>query len=135
MKSFKALLVLALVLGIAAPAYAETQNVKVSGSIDAYAFWRENYDLRDNNDASVIPVGGTVPNNSHGNTGDTIATGSNIARSLSVLGGHEPVGQTLLRSCESQERRSFSTTTARRSLLRLSSLRVEGAAAPPPRTN
>ena len=61
MKSFKALFVLALVLGIAAPAYAETQNVKVSGSIDAYAFWRSNYDLRDNNDASVVPAGAAVP--------------------------------------------------------------------------
>lgn len=65
MKSFKALFVLALVLGIAVPAYAETQNVKVSGSIDAYSFWRQNYDLRDNNDASVLPVGGSVPGNSH----------------------------------------------------------------------
>ena len=65
MKSLKALFVLALALGIAAPAFAETQNVKVSGSIDAYSFWRQNYDLRDNNDASVIPVtagsGGVPP--------------------------------------------------------------------------
>ena len=45
MKSFKALFVAALVLGMAVPAFAETQNVKVSGSIDSYAFYRENYDL------------------------------------------------------------------------------------------
>jgi hypothetical protein len=65
MKSLKALFVLALVLGIAAPAYAETQNVKVSGSIDAYSFWRQNYDLRDNNDAGVLPLAGSVPEADH----------------------------------------------------------------------
>ena len=66
MRSFKALFVLALALGFAVPAFAETQNVKVSGSIDAYAFWRENYDLNNNNDASVFPVGGTIPGDTHG---------------------------------------------------------------------
>jgi len=81
MKSFKALFVLALVLGIAVPAYAETQNVKVSGSIDAYSFWRENYDLRKSNDASVLPVGSTVPDQNHGNAGSNITGGSNISRS------------------------------------------------------
>lgn len=65
MKSLKALFVLALVLGIAAPAYAETQNVKVSGSIDAYSFWRDNYDLLDNNDASVLTPTSTTPAQSH----------------------------------------------------------------------
>ncbi len=60
MKSLKALFVLALALGIAVPAVAETQNVKVSGSIDSYAFYRNNYDLLDNNDASVQPFGATV---------------------------------------------------------------------------
>ena len=54
MKSIKALLVSALVLVFAAPAYAETQNVKVSGSIDAYSFYRSNYDLADNNDAGSV---------------------------------------------------------------------------------
>lgn len=61
MKSLKALFVLALVLGIAAPAFAETQNVKVSGSIDAYSFWRGQYDLKKANDASVVPAGAAVP--------------------------------------------------------------------------
>jgi hypothetical protein len=61
MKSLKLMLVLALALGLAVPAFAETQNVKVSGSIDAYAFWRSNYDLNDANDASVLPAGAAVP--------------------------------------------------------------------------
>ncbi len=60
MKSFKALLVLALVLGMAVPAFAETQNVKVSGSIDTYGFVRGNYDLLDNNDGGVQPAGSTI---------------------------------------------------------------------------
>src|SRR3989338_8283459 len=57
MKLGKALFVLALAVLIAAPAYAETQNVKVSGSIDAYWFYRGDYDLRDNNDVGVVPAG------------------------------------------------------------------------------
>lgn len=65
MKSFKVLMVLALVLGMAVPAFAETQNVKVSGSIDSYAFYRTNYDLRDNNDAGVAPAGSTIQAVSH----------------------------------------------------------------------
>jgi hypothetical protein len=60
MKSLKALMVLALVLGFAVPAFAETQNVKVSGSIDSYAFARSNYDLFDGNDGGVQPAGATV---------------------------------------------------------------------------
>ena len=44
--------VFALVLVAAAPmAFAETQNVKVSGSIDAYAFYRDNFNLVDNDPA------------------------------------------------------------------------------------
>ena len=61
MRYLKALFVLALGLAIAAPAYAETQNVKVSGSIDAYWFYRHNLDLRDNNDAGSVPVASAVP--------------------------------------------------------------------------
>jgi hypothetical protein len=57
MKSLKALFVLALAVVVSTPfAYAETQNVKVSGSIDAYWFYRNNYDLRDNNDLGSVPV-------------------------------------------------------------------------------
>ncbi len=59
MKSLKALFVLALAVAFAVPAYAETQNVKVSGSIDAYWFNRHNYDLKSSNEIGVLPVGGT----------------------------------------------------------------------------
>ena len=59
MKSLKALFVLALAVTISVPAFAETQNVKVSGSIDAYWFNRHNYDLKSGNDIGVIPVTGT----------------------------------------------------------------------------
>lgn len=45
MKLSKALLVLALSFFVAAPAFAETQNVKVSGSLDMYGFLRQNFDL------------------------------------------------------------------------------------------
>lgn len=51
----------ALAVSFAAPAFAETQNVKVSGSLDAYYFYRHNFDLRDNNDAGAVAVGTTVP--------------------------------------------------------------------------
>ena len=65
MKHFKALFVIALGILASVPAFAETQNVKVSGSIDAYAFYRSNYDLLDNNDASVLAQGSAVPAQSH----------------------------------------------------------------------
>jgi hypothetical protein len=61
MKHLKALLVLALGLAVTIPAFAETQNVKVSGSMDAYWFYRRNFDLRDSNDAGSIPAGTAVP--------------------------------------------------------------------------
>ncbi len=68
MKLLRALFVLALVLAVAAPVYAETQNVKVSGSIDAYWFYRSDFDLRDNNDIGVAPV--TTTDYDHGGSGD-----------------------------------------------------------------
>ena len=71
MKHLRALSVLALALVLAAPAFAETQNVKVSGSIDAYWFYRINYDLRDNNDVGVVPAGTAAAVYDHGTTGDT----------------------------------------------------------------
>ena len=71
MKHLRALFVLALVVGFAVPAFAETQNVKVSGSIDAYWFYRINYDLQDNNDSGAIPAGSAVP----GSGGTTNLTG------------------------------------------------------------
>ena len=61
MKLSKALMVLALAVTFAVPAFAETQNVKVSGSIDAYSIYRSNYDLMDNNDIGVVPVAATTP--------------------------------------------------------------------------
>src|SRR3989338_9020467 len=61
MKHLRALFVLALVVGFAVPAFAETQNVKVSGSLDAYWIYRVNFDLKDNNDSGAIPVGSAVP--------------------------------------------------------------------------
>ncbi len=62
MKKITAFFVLSFVTGLcAAPAFAETQNVKVSGSLDAYMYYRGNYDLRDDNDASVVPAGTAVP--------------------------------------------------------------------------
>ncbi|OGW91001.1 MAG: hypothetical protein A3D28_01895 [Omnitrophica bacterium RIFCSPHIGHO2_02_FULL_63_14] len=69
MKLGKALFVLALAALIASPAYAETQNVKVSGSIDAYWFYRENFDLRDNNDVGVVPAGSAAALYDHGAAG------------------------------------------------------------------
>ena len=68
MKQFKLLFVLALALVVAAPAYAETQNVKVSGSLDAYWLYRNNFDLVDGNDAAAVAVGNTVPAQNHSGT-------------------------------------------------------------------
>jgi hypothetical protein len=65
MKSIKAIFVLALALGLSVPAFAETQNVKVSGSIDSYAFFRNNYDLLDSNDSGVVAVGTAPQGQSH----------------------------------------------------------------------
>lgn len=73
MNKLKALLVLALGVAIAAPAYAETQNVKVSGSIDAYAFSRNSFDFNGGNDA------GTLSSNLTGTTLTNV--GSTVQRS------------------------------------------------------
>ena len=53
----KAMIAAVLALVLSAHAFAETQNVKVSGVLDAYWFQRSNFDLRDNNDIAVTPVG------------------------------------------------------------------------------
>ncbi len=72
MKSIKALFVLALAVAFSAPAFAETQNVKVSGSLDAYSFYRSDYDLRGGNDAASSPAGaaaaGGLTNKSDGDS-------------------------------------------------------------------
>ncbi|MBI4432384.1 MAG: alginate export family protein [Candidatus Omnitrophica bacterium] len=61
MKHLKALFVLALALGFAAPAFAETQNVKINGSLDVYAIARGNYDLASGNDVAADPAAGAFP--------------------------------------------------------------------------
>ncbi len=61
----KIVAVLALALTFSASAFAETQNVKVSGSLDMYSIYRNNYDLFDGNDAGTVPVGATVPGTAH----------------------------------------------------------------------
>ena len=67
MTKLKALLVTMLAVLVAVPAFAETQNVKVSGSLDAYAFYRNNFDLTKGNDSGAVPVavGTTVPGTVH----------------------------------------------------------------------
>jgi hypothetical protein len=62
MRHLKALVVLALALVVAGPAFAETQNVKVSGSLDVYGFYRDNYDFNkdggsSNGTAVAAPTG------------------------------------------------------------------------------
>ncbi|MBI2095019.1 MAG: porin [Candidatus Omnitrophica bacterium] len=61
MKLTKALFVLALALGLALPAHAETQNVKVSGSIDIYGFYRNNFDLQKSNDSGAADAAAAAP--------------------------------------------------------------------------
>jgi hypothetical protein len=70
MRNWQAKIGMLLILGLAcsASAFAETQNVKVSGSIDAYSFYRNDFDLLEGNDASVVPVGVAVPGVSHTGT-------------------------------------------------------------------
>ncbi len=72
MRTLKTLAVLALVLCLAAPAFAETQNVKVSGSLDAYWFYRNAYDLNNSNDIGTVPPTGAAAGgtNAHKSDGD-----------------------------------------------------------------
>lgn len=56
MKHLRILGVFALALAFSATAFAETQTVKVSGSLDIKSIYRENYDLRDGNKAAVVPM-------------------------------------------------------------------------------
>lgn len=53
MKYIKSLAVLALAVVFVAPAFAETQTVKVSGSLDVSWTYREDFDLRDGNDQAL----------------------------------------------------------------------------------
>jgi len=56
MKMLKVLFILALVVFMAVPAFAETQNVKVSGAIDSYWFHRTGYDLTSDTQNGVTKV-------------------------------------------------------------------------------
>ena len=85
MKHLKALLVLALGLVIAAPAYAETQNVKVSGSIDAYWFYRHNLDLLDNNDAGSVASANAVPAGNHAGSATHRSESDDYAMTITQL--------------------------------------------------
>lgn len=80
MRYLKAFAVLSLALALAVPAYAETQNVKVSGSIDAYWFSRSEYDLRDGNDSGAVPVGTAPQANSHAGSATHRSDSDNFAR-------------------------------------------------------
>lgn len=53
MKYIKSLAVLALAVAFVAPAFAETQTVKVSGSLDVSWTYREDFDLRSGNDQAL----------------------------------------------------------------------------------
>lgn len=68
MKFLRAMFVMALALAFVVPAYAETQNVKVSGSIDVYSFNRTNFDLQDSNEIGVAPI--TASDYNHNGSGD-----------------------------------------------------------------
>jgi len=57
MKYLKLAAVLAVVVALCVPALAETQTVKVSGSLDTYWLWKNNMDLRDNNEQAVVGLG------------------------------------------------------------------------------
>ena len=63
MKHLRVIGVLALAMAVfAGPVLAETQTVKVSGSLDIIHFYRDDFDLRGGNEASVVPAGtGSVP--------------------------------------------------------------------------
>jgi hypothetical protein len=78
MKHLKFLSVLALALAFSASAYAETQTVKVSGSVDAKWIYKENFDLREGNDVSVVPVGAALQAAPSG-AGATAQTGNDGA--------------------------------------------------------
>jgi len=85
MKLLKTLGVLALLVAVAAPAWAETQNVKVSGSLDMYWFYRDTLDLLDDNDAGAIPFGGAVPGTSHSSSAANRSEGDDYFMSITQI--------------------------------------------------
>ncbi len=50
-----------LLFALCHTAAAETQTVKISGSVDALYIYKENFDLRGGNDAAMVPLTDTVP--------------------------------------------------------------------------
>ena len=85
MNRFKAIAVLALLVALAVPAYAETQTVKVSGALDVYSIYRHNYDMRDNNDAGAIPVNVAVPAQAGAGTTINQSDGDNYFMSIAQI--------------------------------------------------
>lgn len=85
MRSIKAIFVFALALGLSVPAFAETQNVKVSGSVDMYGFYRSNFDLLDSNDAGTTLLGTAVPAQSHAGSAAQRSESDNYFMSLTQI--------------------------------------------------
>ncbi|MBI1976711.1 MAG: hypothetical protein HYS56_04295 [Candidatus Omnitrophica bacterium] len=61
-QTFKMICAVALALGLAYPAFAEVQNVKVSGDITTRSFYKSNFDLKDATSGNV--ANGTADDNS-----------------------------------------------------------------------
>ena len=92
MKLLRALFVVALVLAVAVPVYAETQNVKISGGIDAYWFYRHNYDLnKDNNNTSSNGEGHDGPGLTRSHGDDYFQSLAQVLRILVVQHARPPV--------------------------------------------
>ncbi len=87
MNYFKSKVVALLALGLvfSASAFAETQNVKVSGTLDVYSFYRNNFDLFDGNDAGVLPLGATAPGSSHSGTSSERSDADNFFFSITQV--------------------------------------------------
>lgn len=85
MKLLKALFVLALAVLVAAPAFAETQNVKVSGSIDAYWFYRSQYDLRDGDDNGTVSTQGSSEGDDFFRTNTQVEVSADLTDNVSTV--------------------------------------------------
>lgn len=85
MKYLKAFAVFALALTVTVPAFAETQNVKVSGSIDAYWFSRNDFDLQEGNDAGDTPAFTAVQGESHAGSAIHRTDNSNFAMTITQI--------------------------------------------------
>lgn len=84
----KALFVLTLALAVSMPAYAKTENVKISGSIDMYGFSRANLDLQKSNDsgaADALAASPTVQGSSHGGSASHRSEGDSYFMGITQL--------------------------------------------------